>query len=193
MKGVVEDVKGKAKEAVGNLAGQDELAREGKAQQEKPRRSETPPRRKPKPKRPAAARRPRRRSSKPTRNSSAEKTGPVLDTWTGPSAVQRWGKPRCGKCHRVGSSPVHDRHVQLVSARATYLPARTKWDQLGDERPSGGVAALSFTQTRSFNQRWRVVPMRYTGNHHGHTNAVSVLGRRRRTARLDATAHRWMV
>jgi len=35
VKGVVEDVKGKAKEAVGNLAGQDELAREGKAQQEK--------------------------------------------------------------------------------------------------------------------------------------------------------------
>ncbi|EID16705.1 CsbD family protein [Mycobacterium xenopi RIVM700367] len=35
VKGVIEDVKGKAKEAVGNLAGQDELAREGKAQQEK--------------------------------------------------------------------------------------------------------------------------------------------------------------
>jgi uncharacterized protein YjbJ (UPF0337 family) len=35
VRGVVEDVKGKAKEAVGNIAGQDELAREGHAQQEK--------------------------------------------------------------------------------------------------------------------------------------------------------------
>lgn len=35
LRGVVEGVKGKAKEAVGNLTGQDELAREGKAQQDK--------------------------------------------------------------------------------------------------------------------------------------------------------------
>jgi uncharacterized protein YjbJ (UPF0337 family) len=35
VRGVVEDVKGKAKEAVGNVAGRDDLAREGKAQQEK--------------------------------------------------------------------------------------------------------------------------------------------------------------
>ena len=34
-KGVVEDVKGKAKEAVGALTGKDELRREGEAQQEK--------------------------------------------------------------------------------------------------------------------------------------------------------------
>ncbi|GFG76478.1 microaggregate-binding protein 1 [Mycobacterium botniense] len=33
--GVVEDVKGKAKEAVGNITGRDDLAREGKAQQDK--------------------------------------------------------------------------------------------------------------------------------------------------------------
>ncbi len=34
-KGVVEDVKGKVKEATGALSGQDELRREGQAQQEK--------------------------------------------------------------------------------------------------------------------------------------------------------------
>ena len=33
--GVIEDVKGKAKEAVGTVTGQDDLAREGKAQQDK--------------------------------------------------------------------------------------------------------------------------------------------------------------
>ena len=32
---VVEDVKGKAKEAVGNVAGRDDLVREGEAQQDK--------------------------------------------------------------------------------------------------------------------------------------------------------------
>ena len=32
IKGVVEDVKGKAKEAVGTVAGRDDLVREGKAQ-----------------------------------------------------------------------------------------------------------------------------------------------------------------
>jgi uncharacterized protein YjbJ (UPF0337 family) len=35
LKGVVEDVKGKVKEAAGALAGNDELKREGAAQQEK--------------------------------------------------------------------------------------------------------------------------------------------------------------
>ena len=35
IKGVVEDVKGKAKEVVGNVTGRDELSQEGKAQQEK--------------------------------------------------------------------------------------------------------------------------------------------------------------
>jgi uncharacterized protein YjbJ (UPF0337 family) len=35
IKGVVEDVKGKAKEAVGTVAGRDDLVREGKAQQDK--------------------------------------------------------------------------------------------------------------------------------------------------------------
>lgn len=35
VRGVVEDVKGKTKEAVGNVVGQDDLAREGHAQQEK--------------------------------------------------------------------------------------------------------------------------------------------------------------
>lgn len=35
VKGVVEDVKGKAKEAVGSLSGQDGLTREGRAQQDK--------------------------------------------------------------------------------------------------------------------------------------------------------------
>jgi uncharacterized protein YjbJ (UPF0337 family) len=35
VRGAVEDVKGKAKEAVGNVTGRDELAREGKAQQDK--------------------------------------------------------------------------------------------------------------------------------------------------------------
>jgi len=35
VKGVVEDVKGKAKEAVGTVTGRDDLAREGKAQQDK--------------------------------------------------------------------------------------------------------------------------------------------------------------
>ncbi|MBO0864880.1 MAG: CsbD family protein [Mycobacterium sp.] len=35
VKGVVEDVKGKAKEAAGNVLGQDEMAREGSAQQDK--------------------------------------------------------------------------------------------------------------------------------------------------------------
>lgn len=33
--GVVEDVKGKAKEAVGNVTGRDDIAREGQAQQDK--------------------------------------------------------------------------------------------------------------------------------------------------------------
>lgn len=35
IKGVVEDVKGKAKEAIGTVAGRDDLVREGKAQQDK--------------------------------------------------------------------------------------------------------------------------------------------------------------
>ncbi|MEY8017197.1 CsbD family protein [Mycobacterium servetii] len=35
VKGVVEDVKGKAKEAVGAVTGQDNLTREGQAQQDK--------------------------------------------------------------------------------------------------------------------------------------------------------------
>jgi uncharacterized protein YjbJ (UPF0337 family) len=35
VKGVVEDVKGKAKEAAGTVTGRDDLAREGKAQQDK--------------------------------------------------------------------------------------------------------------------------------------------------------------
>ena len=35
VRGVVEDVKGKAKEAIGNVAGRDDLTREGKAQQDK--------------------------------------------------------------------------------------------------------------------------------------------------------------
>jgi uncharacterized protein YjbJ (UPF0337 family) len=35
IKGVVEDVKGKAKEAVGTVAGRDDLTEEGKAQQDK--------------------------------------------------------------------------------------------------------------------------------------------------------------
>ena len=35
IKGVVEDVKGKAKEAVGTVAGRDDMVREGKAQQDK--------------------------------------------------------------------------------------------------------------------------------------------------------------
>lgn len=35
VRGVVEDVKGKAKEAVGNVTGRDDLAREGQAQQDK--------------------------------------------------------------------------------------------------------------------------------------------------------------
>jgi uncharacterized protein YjbJ (UPF0337 family) len=35
IKGVVEDVKGKAKEAVGSVTGRDDLVREGEAQQDK--------------------------------------------------------------------------------------------------------------------------------------------------------------
>jgi uncharacterized protein YjbJ (UPF0337 family) len=35
IKGVVEGAKGKAKEAVGNVTGRDDMAREGKAQQDK--------------------------------------------------------------------------------------------------------------------------------------------------------------
>ena len=35
IRGVVEDAKGKAKEAVGNLTGRDDVAREGQAQQDK--------------------------------------------------------------------------------------------------------------------------------------------------------------
>ncbi|OBI42230.1 general stress protein CsbD [Mycobacterium kyorinense] len=35
VRGVVEGVKGKAKEAAGNVLGQDDMAREGKAQQDK--------------------------------------------------------------------------------------------------------------------------------------------------------------
>jgi uncharacterized protein YjbJ (UPF0337 family) len=35
VKGVVEDVKGKAKEAVGTVTGRDDMVREGKAQQDK--------------------------------------------------------------------------------------------------------------------------------------------------------------
>jgi uncharacterized protein YjbJ (UPF0337 family) len=35
IKGVVEDVKGKAKEAIGTVTGRDDLVREGKAQQDK--------------------------------------------------------------------------------------------------------------------------------------------------------------
>ena len=35
VKGVIEDVKGKAKEAVGTVTGRDDMVREGKAQQDK--------------------------------------------------------------------------------------------------------------------------------------------------------------
>ncbi|WP_396906572.1 CsbD family protein, partial [Mycolicibacterium phlei] len=35
IKGVVEDVKGKAKETIGTVAGRDDMVREGKAQQDK--------------------------------------------------------------------------------------------------------------------------------------------------------------
>jgi len=35
IKGVVEDVKGKAKEAIGTVTGRDDMVREGKAQQDK--------------------------------------------------------------------------------------------------------------------------------------------------------------
>ncbi|WP_234261939.1 hypothetical protein, partial [Halomonas sp. MCCC 1A11062] len=35
IKGAVEDVKGKAKEAIGTVAGRDDMVREGKAQQDK--------------------------------------------------------------------------------------------------------------------------------------------------------------
>ncbi len=35
VKGIVEDAKGKAKEAIGTVAGRDDLAREGEAQQDK--------------------------------------------------------------------------------------------------------------------------------------------------------------
>jgi uncharacterized protein YjbJ (UPF0337 family) len=35
VKGIVEDAKGKAKEAVGTVAGRDDLSREGQAQQDK--------------------------------------------------------------------------------------------------------------------------------------------------------------
>jgi uncharacterized protein YjbJ (UPF0337 family) len=35
VKGIVEDVKGKAKEAVGTVTGRDDMIREGKAQQDK--------------------------------------------------------------------------------------------------------------------------------------------------------------
>lgn len=36
-KGIVEDLKGKAKEVAGNVTGDDEMSREGKAQQDKAR------------------------------------------------------------------------------------------------------------------------------------------------------------
>ncbi len=66
IKGVVEDVKGKAKEAVGTVTGRDDMVREGKAQQDKADAQRTSPRRKPRPKRPAAAPRQLRSARRPS-------------------------------------------------------------------------------------------------------------------------------
>ena len=57
IKGVVEDVKGKAKEAVGTVTGRDDMVREGKAQQDKADAQQASPRRKRRPNRLAPARR----------------------------------------------------------------------------------------------------------------------------------------
>ena len=71
VKGVVEDVKGKAKEAVGTVTGRDDLVDEGKAQQDKADAQRTSRRRKPRPNRPAE-RRGRRKApgSQPVRPSA---------------------------------------------------------------------------------------------------------------------------
>ena len=61
VKGIVEDVKGKAKETVGTVTGRDDMVREGKAQQDKASTNRTPPRRKPRPKLLGVAPRPPRR------------------------------------------------------------------------------------------------------------------------------------
>ena len=75
VKGVVEDVKGKAKEAVGTVTGRDDMVREGKAQQDKAD-ALTSRRRKPRRNRLAPAPRPPKSARKPT--SKRTKKGPAL-------------------------------------------------------------------------------------------------------------------
>ena len=55
IKGVVEGVKGKAKEVIGAVAGRDDLYREGRPSRTRPMRSATPRRRRPRPKAARAA------------------------------------------------------------------------------------------------------------------------------------------
>ena len=65
VKGAVEDVKGKAKEAVGTVTGRDDMVREGKAQQDKADAQRMSPRRKPRPRRPAVVLRLPRSAKRP--------------------------------------------------------------------------------------------------------------------------------
>ena len=80
IKGVVEDVKGKAKEAVGTVTGRDDMVREGKAQQDKADAQKDVAKKEAEADRLAPAPRPPRSARRRTsgRNSSIEKAQPGL-------------------------------------------------------------------------------------------------------------------
>ena len=70
VKGIVEDVKGKAKEAAGAIAGKDNCVARAEHSRTRRKLSEMWPPRKPKPRRPAPRLRPTRPNNDPTRADS---------------------------------------------------------------------------------------------------------------------------
>lgn len=74
-KGVVEDVKGKGKEALGTVTGRDDLTREGKAQQDKADAERNAAKRKRKPNRRAEAPRPQNSARRLTSDSPGIRLG----------------------------------------------------------------------------------------------------------------------
>ena len=86
VKGVVEDVKGKAKEAVGTVTGRDDMVREGKAQQDKADAQQDVAKKEAEAES-ARGRRQGRREAPGSQPVSQRKKGPVRDLPAGPFLV----------------------------------------------------------------------------------------------------------
>ena len=89
IKGVVEDVKGKAKEAAGALAGRDELRREGRANRTRPRRNATSPPKKLKRRKLVPKQKPMKRSSAHTKTDLFYRTATPSGHGVGRSGLKR--------------------------------------------------------------------------------------------------------